>query len=247
MTNQTAATPPGKGRRPTLAERIDADQIRMIDTGTGEIVLLRPGGADGGDVEMRIYGWIWPHRRPYTVVDVLGAALEDARAAEQASGYYAWCRRLGISYKGNERAYHGALIQTRDLADWLGVKYRDYRHDTAKGIDLSQVTTTPATVRIIALMSQAGLDPHFGSAVPTPHKGSIEIIFDEGGENGVFGVMSIGATSGRILRTVIHHGNHADPQELDGYRGIHRALVSLQRARAGHPTTTTPKTHTTKD
>lgn len=97
----------------------------------------------------------------------------------------------------------------------------------AATIDLTTVTTTRATEQVVAMLTRAGLKPHFGPDGSRPYRGAVEIRFDEGGVHGVFGVVLIGVRTGRILRGSIHYGNNSRPQKLNGYREVHPKVASL--------------------
>lgn len=92
-------------------------------------------------------------------------------------------------------------------------------------MDLAPITTTRAVRQLVALMEQEGLAPTYGPEGPTPYRGSVRICFDEGGNNGRFGVILIGARSGKVVRGEIHHGNTARPRLVNGYEKVRQTLL----------------------
>lgn len=65
-------------------------------------------------------------------------------------------------------------------------------------------TVTAAVERITAAAVRAGLNPH----CTRPYRGTIELNLDAGqGPDSPFGVVVIGAHSGRVLRASLRHGN----------------------------------------
>ncbi len=95
-------------------------------------------------------------------------------------------------------------------------------------IDLTGVTTTSATRNVIALLGKAGLNPHFGPDGSKPFKGAVQLMFDEGGVNGLYGVLYVGARSGKILRASLYSGNgDRHGQRHVGYLSVRRAFSSF--------------------
>lgn len=97
----------------------------------------------------------------------------------------------------------------------------------ATTISLTGVTTTRATRQVIALLAEAGLNPHYGPDGAEIYEGTVKVLFDQGTRSGVFGAILIGAETGQITRGEIWYGNHSDRQLITGCADIRRHVTSL--------------------
>jgi hypothetical protein len=88
---------------------------------------------------------------------------------------------------------------------------------------------TTATQRLIAFAADLDLAP----VVEAPYRGSVRIVLGGFGPDAGFGVLFIGARSGRVLSMTFRHGvDDPRPTRLTrraGYRKARTALVEYER------------------
>ncbi|MGH3779810.1 MAG: hypothetical protein ACRDRO_04040 [Pseudonocardiaceae bacterium] len=89
-------------------------------------------------------------------------------------------------------------------------------------------TLTPAVLRIATAAVEAGLNPHTSLH---PYRGSLEMHLDaHQGPDSTFGVVTIGASTGRVLRAVLRFGVTGPAQRFpsgDVGRDMLRAVKAL--------------------
>jgi hypothetical protein len=84
-------------------------------------------------------------------------------------------------------------------------------------------TATTVTEQIMKLAEQAGLRPIWRGR----YGGIREILLNAPGEAGVFGVIEVGARSGKVLRATLHYGNGGRTQKLTGAVEVRAVLKEL--------------------
>lgn len=92
-------------------------------------------------------------------------------------------------------------------------------------------TFTTATQQLLRLAEEAGLHPTVGA----PYSGSIEVSLDEqAGPDSTFGVVYVGASTGKVLRAALVHGGGRRKERFKGLLETRRALVAYRdRMRRG--------------
>ncbi|MCX4677666.1 hypothetical protein OG413_20555 [Streptomyces sp. NBC_01433] len=94
---------------------------------------------------------------------------------------------------------------------------------TETTIDLTGVT--PYTVGIIRLAEAKGLHPTWQQ----PYGNSRRIVLNAVGPHATFGSITIGRTSGKVLRAEVIHGNGAKPRRAKGTNAVRELLNGVQR------------------
>lgn len=85
------------------------------------------------------------------------------------------------------------------------------------------MTPTAVTTQIIELATRKGLRPQ----VREPYRNIVEVTLDAGGEFGTFGLIEVGARTGRVLRSRIRLGNNGIRRSAEGAVAVRRMLRSL--------------------
>lgn len=85
------------------------------------------------------------------------------------------------------------------------------------------MTTTIVTDQIVKLAEQAGLRPTWQDA----YRGSRALHLNGEGQASPFGVIVVGANSGRVLRAEITYGNGGTVRRYRGARQVQAALKAI--------------------
>ncbi|MFE1130846.1 hypothetical protein ACFW6R_29755 [Streptomyces albidoflavus] len=92
------------------------------------------------------------------------------------------------------------------------------------------MTTTPISTRytqgIIRLAEDKGLHPTWDE----PHGNAVRIVFNSPGPHDAFGHITVGRTSGKVLRAEVIPHSGAAPRRAEGTTAVRALLASLPRA-----------------
>ncbi|MER7069292.1 hypothetical protein ABT357_27105 [Streptomyces albidoflavus] len=92
------------------------------------------------------------------------------------------------------------------------------------------MTTTPISTRytqgIIRLAEDKGLHPTWDE----PHGNAVRIVLNAPGPHDAFGHITVGRTSGKVLRAWVIPDSDAAPRHAEGTTAVRALLASLPRA-----------------
>ena len=94
--------------------------------------------------------------------------------------------------------------------------------------DLDNYTATSVTRQIVALAKAAGLRPK----IEPERRRSYRIVVDAPGTDGLFGAVTVGAETGRILYAHLTHGNDGQERRYDAVaeiRSVFKSWAALRR------------------
>ncbi len=86
------------------------------------------------------------------------------------------------------------------------------------------VVMTRVTAQVVALAARLGLDPQVRDA----YRGAVEVHINGHGADSPFGMITVGARSGRILRASIRYGNNGANRTYTGAVEVRQALLVLR-------------------
>jgi hypothetical protein len=96
--------------------------------------------------------------------------------------------------------------------------------------DLDNYTATAVTRQIVALAHVACLRPEIDPSGVS--RGTYRVIINAAGTDGLFGAITIGARTGRILHAHLTHGNWGEEKRYDAVaeiRTVFKSWAALQR------------------
>jgi hypothetical protein len=112
---------------------------------------------------------------------------------------------------------------------------QDDSQPSAVGALLGGLQATQVTRQIVNLAAAAGLNPHLDPA--GTRRGRYRVIVDSGGRHDcLFGVIDVGAGTGRILRAYLIHGSTGVERRYDTVAGIRTVIKSWAALHAGRRT-----------
>lgn len=89
---------------------------------------------------------------------------------------------------------------------------------------------TTATAQLLQIAADMGLNPQADDA---PYRGTVRVVLSASGQDAGFGVLFVGAKSGKIISANIRHGaDDPRPSHLTrrtGYRAARNALIEYGR------------------